>query len=248
MTGTALRAPLAAIAFLTRVPVGGRVALDANDVARGAPLFPLVGGAVGGSAGLLADLVAGPLPALLAGALAVALAALLTGAMHLDAVADTADALGGSTRERALEIMRDHAVGAFGTVALVLVCLVDASALGALAADGDAALVGLAAGAGGRAAILPLALVLPYARSGDGQGRVLDGMGVGGLAVGIGLAVVLVLPAGVAGLAGLAVAAGLTAALGLYWRRWLGGVTGDTLGATAKLAETAILVTALTVL
>jgi cobalamin 5'-phosphate synthase/cobalamin synthase len=248
MTGTALRAPLAAIAFLTRVPVGERVALDARDVARGAPLFPLVGGAVGGSAGLLADGLAGPLPALLAGALAVGLAALLTGAMHLDAVADTADALGGSTRERALEIMRDHAVGAFGAVALVLVCLVDAAALGALGADGDAALVGLAAGAGGRAAILPVALVLPYARAGDGQGRVLDGMGVGGLALGIGLAVVLALPAGAAGLAGLAVAAGLTAALGLYWRRWLGGVTGDTLGATAKLAETAILVTALAVL
>ena len=59
MTGTALRAPLAAIAFLTRVPVGERVALDARDVARGAPLFPLVGGAVGGSAGLLADGLAG---------------------------------------------------------------------------------------------------------------------------------------------------------------------------------------------
>ena len=59
--------------------------------------------------------------------------------MHLDALADTADALGGSSRERALEIMRDHAVGAFGAVALVVVCLVDAAAIGALAEGGDAA-------------------------------------------------------------------------------------------------------------
>jgi adenosylcobinamide-GDP ribazoletransferase len=248
MTGTAFRAPLAAIAFLTRVPVGERIVLDAKDVARGAALFPLVGGAVGGVCGLLADALGGPLPALVAGALAVALSALLTGAMHLDALADTADALGGRTRERALEIMRDHAVGAFGAVALVLVCLVDAASLGALGAGEDAALVGLAAGAGGRAAILPLALVLPYARAGDGQGRVLDGIGPVAVVVGLGLAVLLAVPAGVPGLVGLGVAAALTAALGLYWRRWLGGVTGDALGATAKLPETAILVTALALL
>ena len=123
-----------------------------------------------------------------------------------------------------------------------------AASLGALGSDDDAALVGLAAGAGGRAAILPLALVLPYARAGEGQGRVLDGIGPATVVVGLGLAVVLALPAGTGGLAGLGSAAVVTAALGLYWRRWLGGVTGDLLGATAKLAETAILVTALAVL
>jgi adenosylcobinamide-GDP ribazoletransferase len=248
MTGAALRAPLAAVAFLTRVPVGGRVPLDARDVARGAALFPLVGGVVGGVCGLVADALAGPLPSLVAGSLAVGLAAVLTGAMHLDAVADTADALGGRSRERSLEIMRDHAVGAFGAVALVLVCLVDAASLGALGSSGDAALVGLAAGAGGRGAILPLALLLPYARPGEGQGRVLDGIGPATVVVALGLAVVLALPAGTAGLAGLGAATVVTAALGLYWHRWLGGVTGDLLGATAKLAETAVLVTALAVL
>ena len=55
-------------------------------------------------------------------------------------------------------------------------------------------------------------------------------------------------PAGLPGLAGLGAAAGLTVVLGIVWQRWLGGVTGDLLGATAKLAETAILVTALAVL
>ena len=248
MTSTVVRAPLAAIAFLTRVPVGRHVDIGADDVARGAALFPLVGGAIGGGCGLVADALAGPLPPLVAGGLAVALAAVVTGAMHLDALADTADAFGGRTRARALEIMRDHAVGAFGAVALVLVCLVDAATLGTLGTTDDAALVGLAAGAGGRAAILPLALVLPYARPSGGQGRVLDRIGPGTVVIGVGLAFALGLPAGLPGLAGLGAAAVLTVVLGIVWQRWLGGVTGDLLGATAKLAETAILVTALAVL
>jgi adenosylcobinamide-GDP ribazoletransferase len=248
VSGAVVRAPLAAVAFLTRIPVGRRIELGAADVARGAALFPLVGGAVGGACGVVADVLAGPLPTLVAGGLAVALAAVLTGAMHLDALADTADAFGGRTRERSLEIMRDHAVGAFGAVALVLACLVDAATVGALGATGDAALVGLAAGAAGRAAILPLAFLLPYARPGGGQGRVLEGMRPGAVLVGVGLAIVLAVPAGLPGLAALGAGAVVAAILGLYWLRWLGGVTGDVLGATAKLVETATLVTALALL
>ena len=116
-----VRAGLAAVAFLTRIPVGRLAPLDARDVARGAALFPLVGAAVGAAAGVLADLLVPAVPGLVAGALAVGLAALVTGAMHLDALADTLDALGGTTRERALEIMRDHSIGAFGAVGLTVV-------------------------------------------------------------------------------------------------------------------------------
>jgi cobalamin 5'-phosphate synthase/cobalamin synthase len=242
IVATPIRAGLAAVAFLTRLPVGRLVALDARDVARGAPLFPLVGAAVGGAAGLLADLLVPDLPGLVAGALAVGLAALLTGAMHLDALADTADALGGTSRERALEIMRDHAVGAFGAVALVVVCLVDASAIAALAVGDDAWLAGLVAGATGRAAILPLAHELPYARDGAGQGRALEGIGWTGVLVGLGLAGILALAGGLAGVVALGAAMVTAAALALFFRAWLGGVTGDTLGATAKLCETAALV------
>ena len=129
----ALRSAAAALAFLTRVPVGRWIDVRAVDVARGAWLFPLVGGVLGGAAGLVADVTANWLPSLAAGALAVAAAALLTGALHFDALADTADALGARDREHALEIMRDHAIGAFGATALVVVCLLDASLLGALA-------------------------------------------------------------------------------------------------------------------
>jgi adenosylcobinamide-GDP ribazoletransferase len=243
MTGsTQIRATLAATAFLTRLPVGRIVELDARDVARGAPLFPLVGAVVGGATGVLADLLVPGLPGLAAGALAVGLAALLTGAMHLDALADTADALGAPTRERALEIMRDHSVGAFGAVALVVVCLVDASVLAALAAEDDAFLAAIVAGAAGRAAILPPARALPYAREGGGQGRVLQGMGWPSVVVGSTLAVLLGVAGGVPGIVALAAAAVTAAVLATFVRVWLGGVTGDTLGATAKLCETAALV------
>jgi adenosylcobinamide-GDP ribazoletransferase len=243
-----LRAPAAAVAFLTRAPVGRFVALDGTDVARAAPLFPLVGGAVGACSGLLADAIAGPLPGLVAGLLGVALAALLTGAIHLDALADTADALGGRTRAEALEIMRDHAIGAYGATALVLVLLLDAATLGALATRDDAVLAALAAGAAGRAAMLPIAAALPSARHGGGQGGVLAGLGPGKAIAGSLLALLLAAPAGTAGFAAVLAAAGVSAALAGFYRVWLGGFTGDLLGAAAKLADTAALVTALAVL
>jgi adenosylcobinamide-GDP ribazoletransferase len=241
MTG-ALRPAAAAITFLTCAPLGRFVRVDPGDVGRGAWLFPAVGGAVGGASGLLADVAAGWLPALAAGGLAVGAAALLTGALHLDALADTADALGARTREQALEIMRDHAVGAFGATALVVVCLLDAAVLGTLAETDDAALVGLAAGAAGRAAMLPSALVLPYARTAEGQGCLLVGIGAATVALGVGVTVLLALPAGSAGVWGVGAAALAALGLGLLAKRRFGGVTGDVLGATAKLAETAALV------
>jgi cobalamin 5'-phosphate synthase/cobalamin synthase len=239
------RSPLAAVAFLTRLPIGRYAELGREDVAAAAPLFPVVGAAVGGVCGLTADVLVPDLPQLVAGAIAVGLAALLTGAMHLDALADTADALGGMTRERALEIMRDHRIGAFGAIALVVVLLVDAATIGALAARDDAAVAALGAGAAGRAGMLPPARLLPYARAGDGQGRVLEGLGVGQIVLAVALAVALAAPAGMAGFAGAGAAAVGALLLALFARQWLGGVTGDVLGATAKLAETAFLVCAL---
>jgi adenosylcobinamide-GDP ribazoletransferase len=242
-----LRPAAAAVAFLTRVPLGRFVRVETDDVGRGAWLFPAVGGVVGGAAGLVADVTAAWLPVLAAGALAVGVAALLTGALHLDALADTADSLGATSRERALEIMRDHAVGTYGVVALIVVCLTDAALLGTLAQTDDAAVVGLAAGAAGRAAMLPLAFALPYARPGAGQGRLLAGIGLGTVVLGVAVAVLLAVPAGAAGLCGVATAALVAATLAVVARRRYGGITGDVLGATAKVAETTALVAAVVV-
>src|SRR5690349_7110685 len=145
-----LRGLAGAVAFLTRLPVGRRLVLDADDVSRGGALFPLVGAGIGAAVGGLTDVLSGPLTPALGAIVGVAAGAALTGALHLDALADTADALGATTRERALEIMRDHAIGAYGAVALVLALLAKVAALAALAADGHALRFAVCAAAAGR--------------------------------------------------------------------------------------------------
>ena len=147
------------------------------------------------------------LTVLLAAAAAVTLEALLTGAIHLDALADTADGLGAGTKERALEIMRDPAIGSFGATALALDLLVKVAALAAVAADSRAILAVVAAFALGRAAPLALALALPYARPGSGSGLVLTERAARASLV-VGIALALGISVAALGLRGLALAAG----------------------------------------
>jgi adenosylcobinamide-GDP ribazoletransferase len=244
---SAARAALAAVAFLTRLPVGRRVELHATDVTRGAPLFPLVGAGVGAAAGVVAALAVQVLPPLAAGGLAVATAAVLTGALHLDALADTADALGGVTRERALEIMREHQIGTFGAVALGIDLIVCASVVGGLAAAGAAVPALAAAGACSRAVAPPLAVALPCARRSRLGHAIADGWSwpAAATAAVLGLLIPVVL-VGADGLAAAATAALVALVLGLSFYRWLGGVTGDCLGAAVELSETSALVVLLT--
>jgi adenosylcobinamide-GDP ribazoletransferase len=246
MPGGSLRAAAAALAFLTRVPIGRLTVLGPDDVARGAVVFPLVGAGIGALVGGVAVGLDSRLTLLLAAALAVAAEALVTGAIHLDALADTADGLGAPTRERALEVMREPAIGSFGATALGLGLLVKTAALAALLDGPDPVLAALAAFALGRVAPLALALTLPYARAGGGTGASLAGPGrapwlAAGLLVGIGIAV------GALGLRGLwlVVGAGVAVILvGLVARRRFGGVTGDVLGAAVELATALALVAA----
>jgi adenosylcobinamide-GDP ribazoletransferase len=230
-----------AVSFLTRVPVGG--AVDADDVARGAALFPLVGAGVGALSGAVAVLLHPTLSPLLAATAAVAVAAVLTGGMHLDALADTADGLGAHSRVRALEIMRDSRVGTFGATALVLDLLLKVGAVATLLVHGDALASLVAAGALSRSASPPLAATLPYPRVEGGPGSVLSGrtsVGTATFAVVLAVAAALLL-----GRAWLIVAVAVVAVLlGLFYRRWLGGATGDCLGAATELSETLALVVA----
>jgi adenosylcobinamide-GDP ribazoletransferase len=238
-----VRAAVAAVSFLTRIPVGRWVDVAAADIARGALLFPLVGAGIGVVGGSTAAALEGPLPAIVAGALGVGVAVLLTGGLHVDALADTADALG-AERSRALEIMRDSRIGAFAAATVAITVVTEAGALGALAHAGDAAAAFLVAGALSRATAPLLAQVIPYARD-AGTGSVLAGeLAAAAPVVGVALAVAAAVA--LFGWTGLAVAGGMTviaAGCGLASYRWLGGVTGDTLGATVQLTEIAALLT-----
>ena len=124
---------LLAIQFFTRIPVTGRVAqwvgFSPAMLRASAGHFPGVGVVVGAlvvgfTAVLLAWLPASPLTPLVAAVLGTVLSVMVTGAFHEDGLADVADGLGGSSdRDRALVIMKDSRVGAFGVLAVVLALL-----------------------------------------------------------------------------------------------------------------------------
>jgi adenosylcobinamide-GDP ribazoletransferase len=237
-------APVAALAFLTRLPLPGRRGTGPDDVLRAAPFFPLVGAALGLGVGGAAVGLATVVPALLAGLLAVALEVALTGALHVDGLADSADGLAGHDRDHSLAIMRDHSLGAYGACALVLDLAIKAAALATLA-EAQALAPIVAALAISRATPLPLARLLPYARQ-DGTGRALaTGAGNRLVATGIGLAMVIaVAVSGADALALLLGAAVVTAAVAIAARHRLGGVTGDVMGAAVELAAVGALVVA----
>lgn len=228
----------AAIAFLTRLPVGGRTCALPDC----AWAFPLAG-LLAGLAGALVWLLAGTLnlPAAAAGLLALAAMALLTGALHEDGLADMADGLGGSTRERRLDIMRDSRIGSFGVLALIFALGLKLAAL--LALPGEAVPAALVAAAGlSRALAVALLCLLPAAR--------VDGLGASAaapapaqalVALGLALLAALALFGPAACLAALFCAGLAAAAVAVTARRAFGGQTGDVLGAQIVLAETAAL-------
>jgi adenosylcobinamide-GDP ribazoletransferase len=137
-----LRHYLLALQFFSRVPVTGRLAtwvgFSPAMLRASAAHFPGVGWLVGGvvalaSAALLALLPASGFTPLVVAALGTVLSVMVTGAFHEDGLADVADGLGGSLdRVRALEIMKDSRVGAFGAIAVMLALLVKLSLLALL--------------------------------------------------------------------------------------------------------------------
>jgi adenosylcobinamide-GDP ribazoletransferase len=231
-----VRGAVLALGLLTRVPVI-RGAVDPRDLSRAAAWFPVVGLLVGAAVGGVHALALLVLPGGPATVLALVAGILLTGALHEDGLADTADALGATvSRERRLEIMRDSRVGTYGALAVVLPLLLAYAVLSPLDGESFAEAV-IVAHVLARWSTLPQALLLPPARA-DGSGAAVR-VGPLGLVLGTAFAAgVTLLAAGpAAGAAAFGGAVVLGLACGLYVRRTLGGVTGDTLGAVNKLTE-----------
>jgi len=236
-----------ALGFLTILPLPLRDP-GARGLSGAAAFFPLVGAAIGALAGAIRALGADPFGPLAASALAVLALAIVTGALHLDGLADTADGLGarGGGAERRLAVMRDPAVGVFGVLALIGWALLLTSALASLG-DHDALLALVAAGAVSRwAAILHAGMEEPARR--DGLGAAFH---VGPAAIAAATTTVLVGVPALCGLGpgGAALGAGLAAAVATtsLAHRLLGGRTGDTLGATVALADVAVVLALLAI-
>jgi adenosylcobinamide-GDP ribazoletransferase len=232
-----------AIAFFTRLPLRPAGPVDGAAVARASWCAPLVGALIGALAGL-AYWAAWRLnlPPFVCAALAVGAGMLLTGGLHEDGLADTADGLGGETRERALDIMRDGRIGAYGTCALVI-CL--ALRIGALADLPRAALVAWAlvgAHAAARTVLPAFMRLVPPARA-DGLSASAGAPSRERAAVAAAIGIALLWMALGFRNALIALVLMLIGALVIAWlaRRKFGGQTGDVLGAVEQVSETLVL-------
>ncbi|MGA6993042.1 MAG: adenosylcobinamide-GDP ribazoletransferase [Candidatus Deferrimicrobiaceae bacterium] len=235
-----VKSPFAAIRFLTRirVPVGG---LTEREIGRSAAFFPVVGLLIGGLLLGLYRLFGLFFPVPVARILVLTSLVAVSGAFHLDGLADAVDGLyGGRDRDDALRIMRDPHIGAMGATAVVMVLLLKTAAAVSLSEEAfrGGLLVMPVAGRGAMVA----ALLLPYARD--------EGLGLAfarhhSRADSVAAAIMILAaafyflgPAGLWALLGSLAAAGVV--LWIAWHR-IRGVTGDVCGAVNEVVECAFL-------
>lgn len=230
-----------ALGFLTLIPVPA----TKWEPARAVVWYPVVGGILAVLAGMVAfaayHLAAPPL----ASALTLAVWVVLTGGLHLDGLADSADAAFASVdRARRLEILRDVHHGTFALLAIALVLLLKFGALATLDARGAAAAVALSIVTG--RAWLPLVMrAFPAARP-SGLGVDSRG-GASRIALGGGAIVCVAAGAVAFGVAGIGVALGggaTAAAVAAWLASRFGGLTGDAYGAVVECTEVAVLAAA----
>jgi len=234
------------ISLCTRLPVGSTESVGDGDVARASWTFPIAGLLVGLAGALVYGIaIRVNVAAQPAAALALATTLLLTGAMHEDGLADTADSLGGSSRERKLAIMRDSRVGTFGACALAISLLLRWSTLADIAEPRFVAVALICAHVTARACMPAFMHLVAPARS--------DGLSSGAGQPPFASVVTALL----LGIASLLLAFGLTGAmvtllllllialvLARLAIRQFGGQTGDVLGALEQVCEAAILLVA----
>jgi adenosylcobinamide-GDP ribazoletransferase len=240
---------IAAVQFLTRVPTPN-LPYDPGALSRAVKFFPIVGLLVGGAAALIHILLTPHLPRVVTALLVITFLVVITGCLHEDGLADTADGFGGGrNREQILIILKDSRIGSYGGAALIL-------SLGArilLLASLPLAQVPLyliAAHVLCRWTTLPLSYFLDPARSQPGQDEAGQGARIarlttrGTLIIGSLFTLVICIAALRTHAAGAIAATVLVTVLsGLYFQQRIGGITGDCFGAANQLAEIAVYLT-----
>jgi adenosylcobinamide-GDP ribazoletransferase len=236
-----MRYMLTALAYFTRIPVPQWVGYEAHYLDAAARYFPLVGVFVGATSAGVYWLALSVFEPALAVLIAMAVTVLLTGAFHEDGLADSMDAFGGGyTREDTLRIMHDSRIGTFGAIALVLVLAIKWQALVVLPASLAIGTM-VASHALSRLFAIGYLRTLEYVRPEGKAKPVAQALRGGALFVAgvFGLIPLCFLPWELV-LAIALVLAPLWWCLGIYFRRRLGGYTGDCLGMAQQLAELAI--------
>ena len=228
-----------ALAFLTRIPInhGPQISLR-----RSAALFPLVGALIGLIGGLVFYLTSAILPPLVSASISILVTVAITGAFHLDGLADICDGLiGGWNREERLKILKDSRHGTYGVAAISLQLILQVCLLSALSPrDGLFTLIVLHT----LSRLVPIFLMLIPATAGH------DGMGasvsreIGAREPLVGSLITVLLIAPIMGLNFLLLSAILFLTLSIFalWViRKIGGVVGDAFGAGEQISETMIL-------
>ena len=233
-----------AVGFLTILPVIDNRRASDDSVAASFEWFPLVGFMLG-LALCGEDLILSyAFGQVMRSVLIVLSLIVITGAVHVDGLADTADALGaGQDRERALKILQDSRIGTFGALAIFFDLILKILALSTLAGSYRYFALILAPGLA-RYAMVLVARRIDYLRSAGAGSTLLadDGARWPRRKLVFILPIVFVLAAKFQGAKALLVAAAVVIAMRLFYKRWLGGMTGDLIGACGELVEIAVLI------
>lgn len=238
-----LTAFFTALRFLTVIPVSWRADRDARLFPQSMYYFAAVGLIIGCCGLLLCRAATLLFPPTVTAFLAVFYLSAISGFLHLDGLADSADGLlSARPREQSLVIMKDSRSGPMGVIILISVLLGKYAALSAMSQEVLTVAV-LCMPLAGRTAIVVTMAVLRYARPEGGLGGLFYSAGTR-LAAVVSCAVLLTVTI-VSGGTLPTVAVVLAVAVTVYWfgafcRTRLGGATGDTLGAVCELTEMSV--------
>lgn len=234
---------LIALQFLTRIPVTVKGDIEEEDLLQSVYFYPLIGLIIGIILFLIYGAVTGVLPPGVRPVIVLAALVLLSGGLHLDGFMDTMDALGsGAEKGKALEIMRDSRVGAFGVLGVVVLLLIKFNFLQNIS-PGVLPEVLLVMPVFSRLAAVISMPLADYAREGYGLGKVLVDQ-VSWKEVLVTTVFSLVVGVIIMGMKVFSIFLIVVIFLWLwnhYLKKRIGGITGDTLGAVIEMAEVLIL-------
>ncbi|MBW1723664.1 MAG: adenosylcobinamide-GDP ribazoletransferase [Deltaproteobacteria bacterium] len=237
-----MRGLVTALRTLTVIPVPGK---EGEHLSDSLPWFPVAGLALGALFYLLARLwleILGDSWSSGGGALILFETIILTRGLHLDGLADWADALGiRKGRKQRLAVMKDPHLGSFGVLALISLLLLKWAALSRLLASGSILWL-LAIGTVSRGMMVELITTLPYARSGEGTARpFLEGARPKHRFLAFSITLALCLWPGPVGLVLFGAGWIVTHIMRYFYKKGFGGITGDLLGANCEIVETVLL-------
>lgn len=235
---------LAALQFLTIIPVKLKGGVSDEEMSSSAAWFPAIGLIIGIFLAFAYEALSRIFPVPVVCAFVLTLSEAVTGGLHIDGFIDTMDGIAsGADRKRMLEIMHEGRPGALGLAAVILLFLSKFSLLLSLP-KGTAGISLIAMSVMSRASFVASAVFYPYAREGsEGLGKVFIGKVKRPAAV---IAAVTLLAAAISifsirSLILLPAVAAAFIACNLYFSRKLGGVTGDTIGAVGEMLEVIVL-------